>query len=282
MKYFIKNLEKDTWLKMYPRKFTQEDLDNLAQYLQQEGNEKRIKTFNNFLNVLEPLKVDKTDKTLPSYYTNATKESYVYLIYTPYFDSAKSVSHDLNTLKTQSDKFEQVLPFLKAIKNIKIDDSYKLPHAHKLRETLKDIRYCASKTPWYSNGNLSGIAQEDSIETVFVQSESYAIFSERGYLDNDGYSSAHLSSARLFPSLENAKRSLAHKKSQSAIVKIKMEFQDVIIGANKTTDTMKAFIEKKRIEEFLNTTNIETLKAQLAEYEKKFNIEPEPKKKVKI
>lgn len=279
MKYFVKNVAKDTWLKLYPKKFSQEDLDSLAKYLHEQGNEKRIKAFNDFLKVIEVIKVDI--KSLPNHYQSYTSKSYMYMINTPYFDTSKNMSHDLNELKHHSDNFAKILPYLKSIKSIKLTDEEKSRN-YKLSETIKNLKYCAQKLPWYNGDKLDGIAQEDSIETLFVQSETYAIFSERGYLDNDGYSSAHLSSARLFPSLQNAKRSLAHQRGEKAIVKIKMEFQDVIIGANKTTDTMKAFIEKKRIEEFLNSTSIEELKAQLAEYEKKLNIEPEVKKKIKI
>lgn len=279
MKYFVKNLNKDTWLKLFPTKFSQEEIDKFAAYLTKEGNQKRIKAFNDFKSVLQDYQVALT--SLPSYYKNSTEQSYLYMVYMPYFTTDKNVSHDLNELKKQSDTFEKLLPYFKALKNIKLDNKY---NSTTLYQTLKAIKQYASKLPWYTGDTLDGIAQEDSVESVFVQSESYAIFSDRGYLNTDGYMSSHLSGARLFPSLENAKRSLAHKKGEVAVVKIKVEFQDVVMGANKTTDTMKSFIEKKRIEEFLNSTNIEMLKEKLAEYEKQLNVQPKdaPKKKVKI
>lgn len=286
MKYYLKHPQKDAWAYLSPSPIYQEEINALKNYVEHQNKPKLSLALDKLLLILSKSQKEISE-TPYKHYTNYTKESFTYLLYTlSYFTKKTSAgSYTVETLQSAGEQLDLLKPHFKAFKNIKLSETDKNWYP-KLEHLLSTIRSCCNKPSWYINNQWEGTLEEDSLEARFVKGETYVLLSETGYLNADGYSNAHLSGARLFPSFDTAKRSQATRRNAPAIVKIKMEFQEVMLGANATTDKMAAFVEKQRIEEFLNSTNLEELKAQIVEYEKRLNIhqetKEEPKKKIKI
>jgi hypothetical protein len=293
MNYFVKTPNKEAWLKLTPYVITQDCLDELVEYAKVKPKFKE--SVDKLIDFLSPFKVSlsviKEDKTQYFQY-HASDKNYDH-IYKFYTHSLSGLKHEAGSYEKSSiEKYNAQLPEIKAIfkvlKNIKFKEGENKNYPH-IQYTLNLFALFAKLDDLPKFDLLQ--FHEDKNQCEFFDDETYVVLYDSGYLDVDGWTNGQLSQARLFPNFSSAQRSLAKRNkydSNIAIMKISMQCKEVMLGSNSKSDKIKAYAEKKRIEEFLESTTpdeLTLLKAKIAEYEQKLNInqsQETPKKKVKI
>lgn len=291
MKYFVKHPSEEKWLTLYPHIVTQEYLNELVEYTKIKP--KFQSTIDEFIHIITPLKIDLVElkkDTENYYYYPQTNFDYVYKFNTHFYKGQKSGSgaYELDELKNyllNQPKMQELAKVLKTIK-LKPEQYEKYPHMNYFshlfsnRAKMEDLPNSASFE-----------FQEDKSECEFFDDETYVLLYDTGYLNADGYPSAQLSNARLFSNFDSAKRSIAKRSGNIAIMKVSMQCKEVMYGENQASSKIKSYAEKQRIENFLASTTpdeLTLLKEKIAEYEKQLNInsanslQEKPKKKVKI
>lgn len=285
MAFILKQPNKDSWLNAKIEVITQESFDELHGYIKTLNKPKLLTALEQIILALQDAKQDYQTSIFKSMYK--TKHNYLYEFYSTEYTTKKSrVSYEeLEHLEKYGKILEKINPHAKVLKALKFLDveEKKFKEAHYV---LYEIHKYFTKPSWYQNGKLEGELESNDIESKITQAESYAILFDDGYLDSNGYTNAHLSDARLFSSVEVAKRSRAQRGEDATIVKVSTQLEEVIIGQNETTDKIMATIEKRRLEKMLELANIEELKKQIAEYEKANGVQKNttvaPKKKLKV
>lgn len=290
MKYFAKHPTAEKWLILSSYVLTQEFLDELNEYAKLKP--KYQNAVNDLIQFMTPKQVLiaglKNDDN-NYYYYHQTKFNYVYKFNIHHFTGQKNQSgsyelEELETYHTEAAKFKEIFQLLKGIK-LKDEMIQKFPH---INYSSSNFSIYAKLEELPSLDEMKSSLEEEKNSCEFFDDETYVLLYDSGYLDADGYTSAQLSGARLFPNFDSAKRSLAKRSGDIAIMKITMQCKEAMLGENKNSTKIKAYAEKQRIEAFLASTNpdeLSLLKEKIAEYEKQLNIAPsleKSKKKSKI
>lgn len=284
MAFILKQNAKDAWLEPKIEIIEKESIDELMSLLELYNQPKLILALSNMIVSLEAAKQDYKTSIFKSMYD--TKYPYLFEFYSTDYTTKKSrVSYrPIEHLEKYGDILDKINPLAKTLKTFKLTEKEQIQYKKANNLLIKISKYL-TKPSWRQKGVFQGQLEDDNIESKITHAESYALLFEEGYLDSNGYIDAHLSDAKLFSSIEVAKRSMSQRKGSATIVKLSTQLQEVILGHNENTDKITASIEKKRLEKMLELANIEELKKQIAEYEKN---QPEVsnhihnKKKIKI
>lgn len=284
MTYILKQTNKDSWLNPKIEVITQESFDELLKYVSELNKPKLENAIKEMLLILDEAKQEYKTSIFKGIYN--TKYPYMFEFYSTDYTTKKSrVSYqELDFLEKYGQIVDKINPYAKMFKTLKLNLTTKEKERFKHLESILNDLNSLSKPSWYKNGVFQGELENNDIESKITQAQSYALLFDDGYLDSNGYTNAHLSDAKLFSSIEVAKRSRSARGNNATIVKLNTKLEEVIFGHNDITDKITATIEKRRLEKMLELANIEELKKQIAEYEKSLNKTTESvvRKKVKI
>jgi hypothetical protein len=280
MAFILKQSNKDSWLSPKIEVITQESFDALLNHVTELNKPKLIEAVNQMLLVLQDVKQDYNTSIFKHIYP--TKYNYLFEFYSTDYTTKKSrvAYREIEFLEKYGTIIDKISPYAKVLKTAKLN--YPTDYSHPLNPLLHTISHCLYKPSWYQNGELQGVLEDNDIDSKITQAESYALLFEDGYLDSNGYTNAHLSDAKLFSSIEVAKRSRASRGNSATIVKLNTQLQEIVLGHNEITDRLTSTLEKRRLEKMLELANIEELKKQIAEYEKNTPVVLPPKKKIKV
>lgn len=287
MKYYLKHPKNNKWLKLTALVFTQEGFDTFFTLVKNlpatTKKSKFLKNVDSYLPLLESFKVDKNQipKNTNPYNSNnkvATRENYVYVIYQQSYEKkTETQAYEKTYFDNYFKTMNQMMPFFKGMyQEMKALNS----HSETFRVLNYQLMYLLNYNSWIDNHPWENFLEEDSIENRLIKAENYVLAYGNGYLSVDNHPNAHLSNAKIFTSLESA--TLAKKKIDSrlmnnqtspAIVKIDINFNQVVLGMNTAVEIASAHLEKQRLEDLLNKVDIKELKAKLAEYEQKMGLE---------